>query len=300
VPRNAPGRLHGILIIDKPAGWTSHDVVGWVRRWASERKVGHGGTLDPAATGVLPVALNDGTRILEFLADASKSYLADITFGVGTDSADIDGQVTASSRERPTRDQLETELLRFIGEIEQVPPGHSAIRIGGKRAYEYARAGDKIEIPGRTVTIHQIDLCAWDGDTAQVYIACSKGTYIRSIARDLGDRLGIPAYLSNLVRTQSGPFGLEDAWTVAELEDLDAAAVWESIALHPDAAVPDWPAVVIGGDEEQGWRHGQSLKADAATDRTRIRVYDSAGHWRGLGELTAGALWKPIRVIAPP
>lgn len=298
--RNATGRLHGILVIDKPAGWTSHDVVGWVRRWASERKVGHGGTLDPAATGVLPLALNDGTRVLEFLSDASKAYLADITFGVATDSADIDGQVVSFSQDRPTRDQVAAALEQFHGETEQVPPGHSAIRIGGKRAYEYARAGQDVEIPSRTVTIHQIDLCEWDGETARVHIACSKGTYIRSIARDLGERLGIPAHLSNLVRTVSGPFNLDDAWTIGELETIDPAALWESIALHPDMALTEWPALVMTDVEEQGWRHGQWLTVEGASDVRGIRVYDSAGHWRGLAEPAEGALWKPTRVITPP
>jgi tRNA pseudouridine55 synthase len=293
------GQLHGILIIDKPAGWTSHDVVAWVRKWAGERKVGHAGTLDPAATGVLPIALNDGTRILEFLSDDSKDYLAEISFGTSTDSADGDGVVTATSSGRPTREQIESVLEEFVGSIQQTPPAHSAIKIGGKRAYEFAHAGIDVQMPSRNVTISRLDLCAWDGDTATVFVSCSKGTYIRSLARDIGIRLDIPSYMSNLARTRSGPFHIEDAWTLSELSDLDPVWFWEDVAVHPDMAINIDPAIVLSEAETIRWSHGQSISRSLIRDETRARVYDSDGHWRGVARQSEVGIWNPWRVISP-
>jgi tRNA pseudouridine55 synthase len=292
--------LHGILVIDKPASWTSHDVVGWVRRWANERKVGHAGTLDPAATGVLPVAINDGTRVLEFLSDATKAYRAEITFGIETDSADGDGTVTAQHDVTFSDAELDHALEAFRGAITQQPPAHSAIKIGGKRAYELTRSGAEVEIPARKVTIFALDVVDWNGETLTVDIDCSKGTYLRSIARDLGAALGSGAYLSDLVRTRSGPFDLCDVWTIAELEALDPREHWPSIAEHPDSALPDWPAIVLSEKEAEDWRHGRPVPGHDAAGKSRARVYDNSGHWRGLADHDQVAgVWKALRVINP-
>ena len=291
--------LHGILVIDKPAGWTSHDVVGWVRRWSGERKVGHGGTLDPAATGVLPVALNDGTRVLEFLTDASKAYLAEITFGVVTDSADADGVVTSVAEAAIADEALADALGHFRGPIRQRPPLHSAVKVDGKRAYDLARAGVTTELPERDVTIFALEVLAWKPPVLSVAIECSKGTYIRSIARDLGDRLGCGAYLSNLVRTRSGPFALDTAWPIPELAGLEPAAEWPTIALHPDQGVAGWPSIVIDEAGAIEWSYGRTLSittADAVA--ARCRVYDSSGNWLGLADRSVdGECWTPLRVI---
>ena len=291
-------KLHGILVIDKPAGWTSHDVVGWVRRWAGERKVGHAGTLDPAATGVLPVALNDGTKVLEFLSDAHKAYVAEITFGITTDSADIDGTVTRIADPTLTYLELEGALDQFRGEIRQRPPMHSALKIAGRRAYELARAGQSAELPEREVTIFALDVLDWTPPTLSVHVACSKGTYIRSIARDLGDVIGCGAYLSNLTRTRSGPFTLADAWPVHELAELSPSEEWATIALHPDQGVAEWPAVVLGVDESIAWGYGRPVSASGQpATATRSRIYDSEGSWLGLASLTEDqARWKSLRV----
>ncbi|MDQ3045122.1 MAG: tRNA pseudouridine(55) synthase TruB, partial [Chloroflexota bacterium] len=182
-----PGRHHGFLIIDKPAGWTSHDVVARVRRLIDERRVGHAGTLDPAATGVLPIAVGDATRVVEYLTDASKSYVAEVTFGISTDSADGDGRVTrvADAREL-TADAIASALLKFVGRIEQVPPMHSAVRVGGRRLYELARTGVSVERQPRQVHIFRAELLTWTEQCATIAVDCSKGTYIRSIAQGLG------------------------------------------------------------------------------------------------------------------
>lgn len=291
--------LHGILVIDKPAGWTSHDVVGWVRRWSGERKVGHGGTLDPAATGVLPIALNDGTRVLEFLSDARKAYVAEITFGIATDSADIDGVVTQVAEPRIADGELDRALAHFRGEIRQRPPMHSAIKVAGRRAYDLARAGQTVELAERAATIYTLDILNWTPPVMTAYIECSKGTYIRAIARDLGEMLGSGAYLSNLVRTRSGPFCLADAWTVSELSELEPEAEWPSIALHPDQGVAEWPAIVLADGERVDWGHGRMVEARSGPDvATRCRVYDCGGAWLGLASISdAGAWWKPLRVV---
>jgi tRNA pseudouridine55 synthase len=290
--------LHGIIVIDKPAGWTSHDVVGWVRKWTAERKIGHAGTLDPAATGVLPVALNDGTRILEFLSDATKAYVGEITFGVETDSADGDGTVTAIREVTFGRTEIEKSLDAFRGEITQTPPAHSAVKVEGRRAYEFARAGKPVEVPVRLVTIYQLELLDWQSPVATIFVECSKGTYIRAIARDLGATLGSGAYLSNLVRTRSGPFRLAEAWAIEALSELDPRDEWPTIAEHPDAALSDWPAIVVGDQDAVRWNVGQSLATAGVAPRSRARVYDNVGNWRGLAEFDADHMvWKPLRVI---
>lgn len=290
--------LHGVLVIDKPAGWTSHDVVGWVRKWAGERKVGHAGTLDPAATGVLPVALNDGTRILEYLSDATKAYLAEITFGVETDSADGDGTVIATRDISFTQSDLERALDSYRGPITQRPPAHSAVRIAGKRAYDLVRAGHTVEIAKRAVTIYQLTMIDWTEPVLTVHIDCSKGTYIRAIARDLGADLHSGAYLSNLVRTRSGPYGLRDAWCVSELARMDAREEWPTIAEHPDSAVLDWPAIVLSDDQARAWQYGRPVPIETGFAGDRARVYENTGAWCGLAELDrAQNVWRALRVI---
>lgn len=295
-----PARLHGLLIIDKPAGWTSHDVVSWVRKWAGERKVGHAGTLDPAATGVLPVAINDGTRVLEFLGESRKSYVAEITFGVKTDTADADGAVIGVAPVGFSHQDLDHALDAFRGPVVQRPPAHSAIRINGKRAYALARSGVRVEMPERRVTIHELVVIERRENMLTLYLDCSKGTYIRSIAQDLGARLGCGAHLSNLVRTRSGPFCLAEAWPITELSEINALDAWPNLALHPDSGVADWPAVVMSDEQARGWQVGKSIRLEADTVSSRTRVYDNIGNWCGLAERDQTLnVWKPLRVIHP-
>jgi tRNA pseudouridine55 synthase len=297
----APARFHGFLVIDKPAGWTSHDVVGRVRRLLGQRQVGHGGTLDPAATGVLPVAVGAATRVLEYVSDATKSYLAEITFGVETDSYDGDGMVTRvtdpSGLDVAT---LTAALSQFRGAIEQVPPMHSAIKVGGRRLYDLARRGEEIERAPRHIEIAGLELIEWQSPVATLLVDCSKGTYIRSLARDLGEAVGVGAYLSNLVRLRTGPFTLRDAWRLDELAELDLAAEWLTIALHPDLALIDRPALVVSDDVTRAWRNGQPI-AEGTGEETVARVYTPNGEWIGVArrdpEVMHG-MWRPAKVIA--
>jgi len=296
--RSGPNRLHGYLVIDKPAGWTSHDVVGRVRRLTGERKVGHAGTLDPAATGVLPVAIGSATRSLEFLAESSKTYIAEITFGITTDSYDGDGVVRSiSSIEGVSEELLISALRSFEGAIEQIPPMHSAIKIGGKRLYELARKGEEIERTARVVMIHQIELLSWNGPVASICVDCSKGTYVRSIAQDLGEHFGCGAYLSNLVRVRSGPFDLQDAWTIKELESLDLAGTWETTAVHPDVGALSLDAIIVDSQQAIDWGHGKLI--DALDEHGgRVRVYDENGYWLGIGQGEPESFsWQPHKVV---
>jgi len=297
----APDRFHGLLIVDKPAGWTSHDVVGRIRRLTGQRSVGHAGTLDPAATGVLPIALGSALRALEYLAGASKSYRADITLGLTTDTLDIDGHVTRTCDPPGISVAEMVRLLEsFLGPSEQVPPIYSAIKIDGTPLYERARRGETVEPPARPVIIHDLALVEWAPPVLTVDIDCSKGFYVRSFARDLGERAGSCAYLSNLVRTRTGPFDLCDAWTLGELADAPLAEEWERIAIAPDACAFGLPAVILETDRVRDWEHGKRLPLDDAPEPGHVRVYDSEGDWLGIGELTLDSdrvVLRPRKVI---
>ena len=290
--------LHGYLVIDKPAGWTSFDVVARARRLLGEKRIGHAGTLDPAATGVLPLAVGMATKTLEFLADASKTYLADVTFGVETDSHDIDGRVIRVSRDdEPDEETVAAALARFLGPGEQIPPMHAAIKIGGQKLYTLARRGEEIPRAPRPVTFFRLDLLAWRAPTATILVDCSKGTYIRSLARDLGAVTGTGAYLSNLVRLRSGPFHLCQALTMDELAHGELPWVWPRVAIHPDIPVQDWPALILDADTARRWRQGGTIPDVAASGP--IRAYDADGDWLGTGYADpAGAGWRPRKVVA--
>lgn len=279
-------RFHGLLIVDKPAGWTSHDVVGRIRRILGQRSVGHAGTLDPAATGVLPVAAGSALRALEFLSSASKAYRADVTFGFTTDGLDGDGRLTGQC-EVPVMDEhsLRELIGSFVGSIEQIAPVYSAIKQDGTPLYERARRGEFVAPPSRQVSIHHIELIEWTAPTITVDIDCSKGFYVRSFARDLGTRAGSCAYLSNLVRTRVGPFDLCDCWTLAQLAEAPLEDEWERIALAPDVTAMDLDAFVIPEHLVPSWEQGKRWSVDWSRSSGHVRVYDSAGAWLGIGEI---------------
>jgi tRNA pseudouridine55 synthase len=294
-----PATHHGYIVIDKPGGWTSHDVVARVRRIVGERRVGHAGTLDPAATGVLPVAVGLATRTIEYLANADKGYLADVTFGVTTDSADGDGVV--QDRCDPShldRTTVESAILEFIGPLQQIPPMHSAIKIDGTPLYDLARKGQAVELPPRAITIHAIDVVHWHAPTLRVHVRCSKGTYIRSLARDIGERVGTGAYLSRLVRTRVGRFDLGAAMTLDDLAVAMERGEWRQVRYEPDVAMLDYDAVIIAGNHIVDWACGRPVPASGAEGV--VRVYDADGMWRGVGLVEPDtALVKPVKVIHP-
>ena len=223
--------MFGFLNIYKPKGKTSHDVVAILRRITKVKQIGHTGTLDPFAEGVLPICIGKATRLIEYLKD-DKAYVATVQFGSATDTYDLEGETTKTSDLIPSLDEIEAKLDDFRGEIEQIPPIYSAIKFNGKKLYEYARAGEQVEVKTRKVCISELKLLEYNQETRtlELYIACSKGTYIRSIANDLGEKLGCFGHLIKLVRVQAGDFVVEDA---IKLEDLQTKEDVEKQLIYP-------------------------------------------------------------------
>lgn len=292
--------LHGILVINKEPGWTSHDVVARVRRITGERKVGHTGTLDPAATGVLPVCLGAATKVIEYLQDEGKTYYAEVVLGIATDTDDLEGQIVA---EAPVPDLTDADLDRalesFRGEIAQVPPMYAAIKVGGRKLYEIARAGETIERAPRRVRIDTLATLGWEPPILRLLVDCGKGTYIRALARDLGAALGCGAHLQRLVRLRTGPFFLDQALTLGELAEEFAETPWPELALHPDAALRDWPVIVLNEEWTLAWRQGKDIRLGHGDADEHCRAYSTEGEWLGLGRFDAerGA-WRPEKVVA--
>jgi tRNA pseudouridine55 synthase len=263
--------LHGWIILDKPIGLGSTQAVGAIKRILREAgepktKVGHGGTLDPLASGVLPIALGEATKLAGRMLDATKAYDFAIRFGEETDTLDAEGQAIATNEFRPTPEQIEAVLPRFTGEIEQVPPVFSALKIGGKAAYERARAGETLEMTPRRVTVHELSIhhpreSGNDGVVDEITLSAtvSKGTYIRSLARDIAHALGTVGHVSYLRRTRAGPFSLASAISLDFLEEAAKARALTRTVLPLTAALDDIPALPVTPGQAQLLRHGQRL-----------------------------------------
>lgn len=307
-----PG-LDGILVVAKPAGPTSHDIVALVRRLAATRRVGHGGTLDPFANGVLPVFLGHGTRVVEYHAGDTKGYRATVCFGATSTTDDLEGDLTPSGA-APTRAAVEAALPGFIGAISQRPPAYSAIKVGGRRAYAMARAGETVVLAERQVTIHAMRLVDWDDadpdrPIAIVEVACSAGTYVRAIARDLGERLGSAAYLGALTRTSSGPFRIEDALS---LDAIREAAATSPAGLLPlllpiDAGLDALPEIALTAEETLAVARGQFVSPGAGipagAEHYRLRGPDGslvAIATAGGGRLAPDKVFVTPPAVTPP
>ncbi|MEM9163822.1 MAG: tRNA pseudouridine(55) synthase TruB [Cyanobacteria bacterium P01_F01_bin.4] len=278
----------GFLNLKKPANWTSHDCVAQVRRLLNTKKVGHGGTLDPLATGVLPLAVGRATRLLQYLP-SNKAYRAVVRFGVTTESDDLEGQIiTQQNAAHLQLDQIVATLPRFIGTLQQTPPMYSAVRVQGKRLYELARKGKTADIPVRTVTIDKIEPGPWQpGEHPEITldITCGSGTYIRSIARDLGATLGTGATLASLVRTQSNGFSLNNSLTLATIE---AQMTAETLCLvKPGAALQSLPSISLSAEESRRWCMGQKrvFTHGGHPHQKPLRVMNETEKFLGIGEL---------------
>ncbi|PSB06473.1 tRNA pseudouridine(55) synthase TruB [filamentous cyanobacterium CCP2] len=252
--------MNGFLNLNKPAGFTSHDCVAKVRKFLRTKRVGHGGTLDPAATGVLPIAIGKATRLLQYLQH-NKAYRATIQFGVKTTTDDLEGEVLAShSATGLTLEKVKSYLPEFVGTIEQIPPSYSAVQVGGKRLYALARSGERVEAPVRTVEIHQLEILDWRaGDFPELDLAihCGTGTYIRSIARDLGDLLNTGGTLARLIRTHSSGFALKDSLTFDALAEQVEANTFQPIS--PIVALQHLEVIVLTGEAATRWCNGQRI-----------------------------------------
>ncbi len=254
--------IHGWLVIDKPAGMTSNAVVGRLRHLTGAAKVGHCGTLDPMATGVLPLALGEATKAVAFVMDGIKVYHFTVRWGEARTTDDAEGEVTESSRHRPARDEIEAALAHFTGEIQQVPPAFSAIKVNGRRAYDLARAGQPVVLAPRAVQIHKFELTGTpDAHEARFKVVSGKGAYMRSLARDLARKLGTVGHISALRRVAVGPFGEDQAISLDKWETLGHSAPLEDHLLPIETALADIPALALTGAEAQRLRHGQPLPA---------------------------------------
>ena len=298
--------LDGVLVVAKPVGPTSHDVVGLVRRLAATKRVGHGGTLDPFASGVLPVFLGRATRLVEYHLGDRKRYRATVCFGASSTTDDLEGALTPATGPAPRRETVEAALAAFRGPIEQRPPAYSAIKVAGRRAYAMARAGEAVELAARAVTIHAIDVTAWDDTTpgepvAIIEVECSAGTYVRSLARDIGEAVGSAAYLGALTRTASGPVGLAAATDhdAIRAAAADGPAAIAALLLPIDAGL-DLPTVVVPDAALVAIGRGQAIgvpPGSGTLDPERpIRLVDGSARLVAIARLVATKL-APDKVL---
>lgn len=286
----------GILLLDKPEGITSNAALGRAKRIIGIKKAGHTGTLDPMASGLLALCFGQATKVAGFLLDADKTYEAQVRLGVTTDSEDAEGEVV-ERKPVPTLDEadIETVLERFRGPIEQIPPMHSALKHKGQRLYELARRGETVERPPRAVTIHALDLIEHSDETLGLRIACSKGTYIRSLARDIGEALGCGAHLCGLRRTASGPFDIADAVELDALESLTREQA-RALLTPPDRALEHLPAIELDEHQAQRIVQGQRLTGLRAAHSGQVRIYGSEA-FLGVGEMDGCGHLKPVRLF---
>lgn len=294
---HGPPPLNGWIVLDKPVGIGSTQCVSAVKRALREAgeaktKVGHGGTLDPLASGVLPIALGEATKVVGCMLDASKVYEFTVRFGEETDTLDLEGQVMTTSDVRPARDQIELILDFFRGEIEQVPPAYSALKVDGKAAYARARAGEKVELAPRKVTIFDLQLHSATDDSATFVARVSKGTYVRSLARDIARALNSVGHVTMLRRTRAGPFGLEQAISLDFLAEAAKARPLTEMVLPLEAALDDIPALPVTPDQAQLLRFGQRLFG--FPEKPGLQLATEGGRPVALVEATADGL-KVVR-----
>ena len=287
----------GLIVVDKPEGPSSHNIVSAVRRGTGVRKVGHAGTLDPRASGVLVLCLGPATRLSEYLSSSTKSYRATVRFGESTRTYDGEGEPTRSTGESPTGEEIETALEAFRGEIQQVPPPFSAVRVKGKKAYQLARQGKPVALDARPVTFYRLDMLSYVPPELVLDIECSAGTYIRSLAHDLGETLSTGAHLSALRRSRAGPFDLEDAVSFDYLQQAIETGTWERHLIPAVDALPSLPIVQVEPGETERIRNGLSIPAGGeAIDLAR--AVDPEGELVAILEADeGGTAWHPHKVF---
>lgn len=294
--------VDGILNVLKPAGKTSFAVVSLVRRWSGERRVGHAGTLDPEATGVLVVCLGQATRIVEYLAGCGKTYRAEIELGITTDTYDAVGKVVGrSDPSSVTEEQVSQVLNSFHGTVAQVPPMHSAIHYKGKRLYQLARQGIEVDREPRQVEISRLELLAWQPPIITIEVDCSGGTYIRSLAQDIGVALGCGAHLKKLVRLKSEPFHIDDAVPLEVLEEGARRGDWQGHLHSIDEVLLDWPAAILDRESEALVKKGTDVElhfsGDSGSVGSHCRAYSADGHFLAVLTKTDAGLWHPEKVF---
>ena len=294
-PRRA---VHGVLLLDKPFGLSSNDALQKAKRLYRAEKAGHTGTLDPLATGLLPLCFGAATKFSQISLDADKRYTATLKLGITTSTADAEGDVLLTREVNVSREQMEQACARFTGLIHQVPPMHSALKRDGKPLYEYARAGIEVEREARPVTIHGIDILSGHDDVWTLDVRCSKGTYIRTLAEDIGEALGCGAHLSGLRRTGSGPLTLDAALTLEQLAQMTEAQR-DAALQDADMLLADWPVVRLGTEDAGRFLSGVRRRLPSLADAPNVRVYGPQQKaFLGSGHITAGELIS-TRLLSP-
>lgn len=291
--------VSGVLVVDKPIGLTSHDVVQIIRRGTNIHRAGHTGTLDPRASGVLVVLIGPAVRLSEYVSASDKRYQATIHLGSTTDTFDSEGKITSSgSVDSITEDQFEQALEKFVGEIQQVPPPYSAIKVKGRKAYERARQGEEVELQARTIQVYSLELLEWNPPEAVIDVFCSSGTYVRSLANDLGVELGCGAHLVGLRRTKSGRFTLRDAVPLRRLQEAFHVGDWYKFLIPAAEALGDWQMVELDADEVELVRHGHRIPAEIGSVEGWVRGISQQGDLVALMELDEEAKeWQPRKVF---
>ena len=289
-------KISGVLLLDKPAGVTSNGALQHTKRLYQAEKAGHTGTLDPIATGLLPICLGEATKFSQTLLDSNKAYRAVIKFGQTTTTGDSEGAVLTQSSVQLTRAQVEQSLAKFVGRIQQIPPMYSALKHEGKALYIYARAGIEIERKARDITIDSLRLEDFQGDKMTVTVACSKGTYIRVLAEDIGQDLGCGAFLQALRRTVTGMFALTEAVTLSQLEDLTMAQR-DALLLPPDALLAGVQKMSVDAESAHSLRLGQAIWRSKQTLGSTVRLYDEKERFIGIGEVSQDGKIAPKRLV---
>ena len=291
--------VHGIVLLDKPEGMTSNQACQQVKGLFRARKVGHTGSLDPFATGLLPICMGEATKVSGYLLDADKRYQARLKLGEATQTGDTEGEVVT---EKPVpeldEDRIRDVLESFTGAHKQVPPMYSALKHKGKPLYEYARAGEVVERPARPVTIRELELDDWSGSEIGFSVHCSKGTYVRTLAEDIAEKLGTVGHLVALRRTAAGPFDVDDTHTIEALDELKASGKSLSLCLLPlEEGLPDWPQAAISGDAVQKFQYGNPVPYSALGEaEEEVLVFNLQHQVLGLGKIEDSML-KPKRVF---
>ena len=294
---NLNNAISGVLVIDKPVGLTSHEVVQVVRRGTNIRRAGHTGTLDPRASGVLVILVGPAVRLSEYISASDKRYQAVIRMGAATDTYDADGRITNTSPVEVTEEEFESTLKTFIGEIEQVPPPYSAVKVAGRKAYEMAREGEEVDLEPRMINVYNLELLEWAPPEVVIDIYCSSGTYVRSLAHDLGEKLGCGAHLVGLRRTRSGRFTLRDAIPLRKLREAFETGTWYQYLIPAAEALSDWPAVELSAQQVEDIKHGHRVPAENSSTAW-ARGISEQGELVALMEFDAVAMeWQPRKVF---
>jgi len=289
-------KVNGILLLDKPLGYSSNQALQKIKWLFQAEKAGHTGTLDPLATGLLPICLGEATKFAQYVIDSDKTYIAYIKLGIQTTTGDAEGEVIASKPVNITAAKFEQVCQQFLGEISQVPPMYSALKHDGKALYEYARAGVEIPRAARQVTIKNITVNTFSGCDAVISVTCSKGTYIRTLAEDIGNMLENYAHLVGLRRTQTAGYDLADAMTIEAVEAL-AVTERDTKLLSVDSAITILPQVIIGADSAFYFKQGQAVWQAGKMPEGDLRIYEDGGKFIGLGKLLADGKIAPKRLV---